>query len=261
MLEFIKTKKEKCKYTLLYQIVNSPECEYSTDNENYFMARSDKKHAIWIWSKDDLNKNAFNELKKAIEKFLVDGEAVMFTCSQELYNALKKDGFKYLSNDYFEMGTYCCEQTKKPVSVGGKFRLAQNEEVELLAKYHKDEMAEIEKIQITMEQSQKDIEDLLLSQNKKLYVWENDNKKIVCMAALNINESFARINYVYTPKEERCKSYAKNLIYSLTQIALDDNKLPILYTDYNYPASNKAYMSVGYESCGILINFSCKKSI
>ena len=65
MLEFLKTKQDKCKYALLYQIVGSTECEYYTDNENYFMARSDKQHAIWIWSKEDLNKNAFNDLKNA----------------------------------------------------------------------------------------------------------------------------------------------------------------------------------------------------
>ena len=261
MLEFLKTKQDKCKYALLYQIVGSTECEYYTDNENYFMARSDKQHAIWIWSKEDLNKNAFNDLKNAIEKFLICDETIKFTCSQELYYALKEDDFKYLTDDYFEMGTYLCTQTKKPISVNGNFRLAKNEEIELLSKYHKDEMSEIEKIQITMEQSQKDIEVLMYSPNKDLYVWEDESKKIVCMAAININEQFARINYVYTPKDERCKNYAKNLICSLTQIALDKNMLPVLYTNYNYPASNKAYMSVGYESCGVLINFSCKKSI
>ncbi len=33
----------------------------------------------------------------------------------------------------------------------------------------------------------------------------------------------------------------------------------MLYTDYNYPASNKAYINAGYEDKGILVNFSCSR--
>lgn len=33
----------------------------------------------------------------------------------------------------------------------------------------------------------------------------------------------------------------------------------MLYTDYNYSASNKAYINAGYEDKGILVNFSCSR--
>ena len=35
-----------------------------------------------------------------------------------------------------------------------------------------------------------------------------------------------------------------------------DGLKPLLYTDYSYPASNKAYINAGYEDKGILINLN-----
>ena len=48
-------------------------------------------------------------------------------------------------------------------------------------------------------------------------------------------------------------------IHDLTERLLTDGLKPLLYTDYNYPASNRAYINAGYEDKGILINFSCSK--
>ena len=44
-----------------------------------------------------------------------------------------------------------------------------------------------------------------------------------------------------------------------TRDGLDDGLKPLLYTDYSYIASNKAYINAGYEDKGILINFSCSR--
>jgi predicted GNAT family acetyltransferase len=56
--------------------------------------------------------------------------------------------------------------------------------------------------------------------------------------------------------EERKKGYAANLIYLLTNDLLERGFVPLLYTDYHYIPSNKAYINAGYEDEGILINFS-----
>jgi len=69
----------------------------------------------------------------------------------------------------------------------------------------------------------------------------------------------ARIGHVYTLEDERGKGYAANLIHDLTKLILDKNIQPLLYTDYSYPASNKAYINAGYDDKGILINFSCSR--
>jgi len=48
------------------------------------------------------------------------------------------------------------------------------------------------------------------------------------------------------------------LIHDMSKLLLDMGLTPLLYTDYNYPASNTAYINAGYEDTGVLINFSCR---
>ena len=69
----------------------------------------------------------------------------------------------------------------------------------------------------------------------------------------------AKLSHVYTPINERGKGYASNLVYSITNGLLKRGLVPLLYTDYNYIHSNKAYINAEYEDTGILINFSCSK--
>ena len=257
MIKVINSTREKCKFALLYQIVAGNNPETCTDNKNYFMARTDSDHPTWIWTKSELSKSKTREIQERLTQFLIANKKIKCTCDKEFYDILRNEHYEYLTNDYFEMGTYFCEKLIKPKAVEGKCRIAEAKDIPTLVKFHKDNVLEIDKQYITEEQSLKDITDIFNSQNKTFYVWENNSKKIVCMAVVNKNGDFARINFVYTPEEERCKSYAKNIIYALTKKVLDEKLLPVLYTDFNYPASNKAYMAVGYQPCGILINFSC----
>lgn len=258
MLDFIGSVKEKCKFALLYQIMCGDNPEICTDSENYFMARTDSEHPIWLWTKSKLSKLKLNEIKDNLAKFFIVDKKIKCICDKKFYDILRNGNYKYLTDDYFEMGTYFCEKLIKPPIVEGKCRIAETKDIPTLVRFHKDNLLETDKIEITEEQSLKDIIDVFDSKNKTFYVWENNRKKIVCMAVINKNGDFGRINFVYTPEEERCKNYAKNLIYTLTQKVLDEKLFPVLYTDSNYSASNKAYMAVGYESCGLLIKFSCK---
>ena len=45
----------------------------------------------------------------------------------------------------------------------------------------------------------------------------------------------------------------------MTNDILERGLVPLLYTDYNYIPSNKAYINAGYEEKGKLINFSWSK--
>ena len=45
----------------------------------------------------------------------------------------------------------------------------------------------------------------------------------------------------------------------MTNDLLEKGLVPLLYTDYNYIPSNRAYINAGYEDSGILINFSCSR--
>ena len=57
------------------------------------------------------------------------------------------------------------------------------------------------------------------------------------------------------------KGYAAKIVHDITAILLEKGYIPVLYTDQNYPNSNKAYFNAGYENSGTLVNFSCNKEL
>ena len=257
MMKFINNIEEQSRFALLFQITNG-ECKIETDNDSYFMAQTKLGYPVWVWTKNNISKNIIYEVQEKMKLFLTESDKVKFTCKKEFYDVLKSENFKLLTDEYFEMGAYFCKKTTKPMKANGDFCLATKKDIDVLSDYYIWDNKEINHVDISKKDAIKHISELV--ENKIFYVWKDDNNKIVCTAVIKTNLQFARINHVYTPVEERCKGYAKNLIYVLTNKALDDGFIPVLYTDYNYPASNKAYKSVGYEDVGVLISFSCENS-
>ena len=172
---------------------------------------------------------------------------------------LVNTGFNKLNlEDYFEMGTLYCRQTKRPKDCDGKIAIPTTKDKATLVQYWFDDSQEMNGVDpISMEQAEVDVQQMLDS--NKFYIWRNSTGKIVCMANYSETDGQAKLSHVYTPIDERGKGYAANLIYSMTNDLLKRGLVPLLYTDYNYLPSNKAYNNAGYEDTGILINFSCSK--
>lgn len=191
--------------------------------------------------------------------YLTDSPRDKFTCKKELYDYLLEDGFEFLNrDDYFEIGTLFCRNVRNPRETDGNMDKPQSDEKELLTQYWYNDSLEMNNIDpISMQQAAQDMDKMMNSDT--FNVWRNANGKIVCMVDYKVIDNQAKLNHVYTPVEERGKAYAANLIHDLTAKLLSEGLVPLLYTDYNYPASNKAYIYAGYEDTGVLINFSCSK--
>ena len=251
--------KDKYKFHLILKNLPSPNLELYSDEENYIVCRGGKEWPTWIWTKDGIEESKMEEIEKLIEMYLTDKGKDKFTCKKEVYDMLVKRNFENLNlEDYFEMGFLICNAVTKPRNCDGKIYLAENKDKEVLTKYWYEDSREMRgTAAVTIEQAEKDIEELL--QTGKFYILKNSNGKIVSMASYSVTENQAKVSHVYTPKEERRKGYAANLIYEITKILLSKGHIPVLYTDYNYIASNTAYKNAGYEDKGILINFTCSK--
>lgn len=252
--------KEKYKFSLIFQNLKSDEVELYSDEENYLFCRGKKGYPTWIWTRDDLNKDMLKEIEEVIKIYITDNKKTEFTCKEELYLLLKDDGFEYLNlEDYFEMGFLLCNAVNTSRKITEGFIDVPNEnDRETILKYWMDNNKEVDYYNaLSRNQAEKDVQSFYDSNH--FFVWRNDNNKVVSMAVYYITDNQVRITHVYTPVEERRKGYAANLIYNLTSDLLSKNLVPLLYTDCKYDASNKAYISVGYEDKGILINFSCSR--
>lgn len=240
-----------------------------SDEENYIIVNEDDNRAPWIWTKDGLDNLVLKEIEEAIMLFM-NKDKMPFTCKKELYEMLINDDFELIDkDDYFEMGFMRCRKLKDTKENDGVLSRANLEDKDILARY-------IMAFEEFMDESAKDYHpnsdgemikhchDRALEEikNDKFFVLRNSNNKIVSMAHYKTSsDGTAKIGLVYTPEEERGKGYAAKIVHDITAILLDDNYIPVLYTDQNYPNSNIAYFNAGYENGGTLVNFSCNKNL
>ena len=260
---------DKFLFNIFQKKINNPNAHIMSDEENYIITNESEERAPWIYTKDNFDKTKLKEIEELIKMYLVK-DKMTFTCKKELYNALVEDGFELIDKtDYFEVGFMKCDELVEPKQNDGWLDKAKPEEKELIASYiftfedFMDEsvsnfkttpLAEVK--QQCLERAQEELN------NENFYVLRNSNGKIVCMGHYQLaKDGTGKSGLIYTPNEERGKGYAAKLVYELTKKIMSSGYIPVLYTDQNYPNSNKAYANVGYVNRGTLINFSCDKKL
>ena len=264
IFESFEFQKDKYKFNIVSKILAGDEVLLYSDGENYFLARNKVGMPTWIWTRDGLeDKRILEEIKEVISLYLTDLEYDQFTCKKEYYNFLMQIGYDKLNReDYFELGFLTCNKVKSVKQTDGNMLIGTKKDGENLLNLF---IQFTEFMNKTLKSTKKaTLEELTEEMNsqieqKRLFCWKNKEGKIVCIANFQVLGDIARIGHVFTLEEERGKGYAANLIHDLTERLLSAGLKPLLYTDYSYPASNKAYINAGYEDKGILINFSCSR--
>lgn len=229
-----------------------------TDNENYAAVQGNLDMPLWVWTKEGLSLDKLRELSEVLNKFLVN-DKLQVTTRKEVYDYLKSTKYKYLDCDsYFEMGYLECSNLLKPKECGATVTHFTESDYETLAHYYYLDQNEMGlNSNVTMEYAYEHVKSWL--NNDRFYGLKNNDGKLVCMLSHDVFEDCAKLGNVYTPKEERRKGYCVNLVYYVTNELLKHGYKPMLYTDYNYQNSNKAYKKVGYQDLGFLVNYTLKK--
>lgn len=230
-----------------------------SDGASYVIARGAERYPTWIWTADDITSIQMAEVAKTLAANFLTLDKNELTAKKAFYDYLVESKFPYLNEDsYFEMGTLECHNLKTPRICDGQMEKATIADLELLTGYFYDACVEMDGVEpVTMEHALEKTKEQIASGT--LFVWHSTEGKVTCKASYHITDKLVKITSVYTPKEHRRKAYATNLIHDLSKLLLDWGLIPLLYTDYNYPASNTAYINAGYENTGLLINFSCRK--
>lgn len=254
-------KKDRSQFHIIELNLASKDLLLYSDEETYIICRGAIGYPTWIWTIDGIDQDKMKEAANLIKEFyLTDDSKNKCTAKRDFYAFLKQSGYPYLNEeDYFEMRALECREVRQPKQCDGYVQRAVMEDADILAKYWYDDNQEMNSAApITLQQAYEDMKGLIASET--IFVWRNASDKIVCMVYYKIVGNQVRLSHVYTPIEEREKGYAANLIHDVTKLLLELDLEPLLYTDYNYAASNKAYKNAGYEETGVLINFSCNKN-
>jgi uncharacterized protein len=88
--------------------------------------------------------------------------------------------------------------------------------------------------------------------NRRVYLWEVAGTPVsMAVGPTRQSQRGGLINFVYTPSEQRRRSYASAVVASLSQHILDSGKaFCALFTNLANPTSNSIYQKIGYNPCG-----------
>lgn len=91
--------------------------------------------------------------------------------------------------------------------------------------------------------------DNWMKSERRLWLWEDAGQSVCLIGTMAYVAGGARLGPVYTPPQHRQKGYATRMVAEVSQLLLTQfgRKFCVLYTDLDFPTSNKIYMKVGYQ--------------
>lgn len=240
---------EKYTFFVLGRILRGT-CNFVVSNHKTFIiCHSCKPFPLWIWTSESITKDEMEQIYAILKENSFLNQEFSFNIKYELANFLIERATKDNINLslHKNMFAYDCPIPTEPKlseKADGTFSKATiqdlDEFIDLWDWFHTELQIDIK----TREEYCKDAENSL--KNENVYLWKNQNGKIVACCRYIINENLASIGLVYTNPDYRRKHYAQNLVYQVTKIVAEKGFTPMLYTDADYIASNSCYEKIGY---------------
>jgi uncharacterized protein len=251
--EKILDKKDRIIYNLFYLIREGDNAFFATDNSTYIIGQGNESAPLWMWLKQIPDENVEKEICAIIESRVVLNQNLQLNAYEGYARGIldrvsNKTGIGYYVSA--PMIAYACNQAISRYKISGQIVTPEEKHKEIMAKFITQFIAEItydaEKTAIN-ENKANGFANAMVNSNK-LFLWE-DGGKIVSMAMIaHRTREYARINTVFTEREQRGKGYAGMLLGKMSRKLLEENLIPMLYADSRNPASNAAYQKIGFQA-------------
>ena len=210
---------------------------------------------MWIWIDPDRSETERKELIDELAAYETESHFETIWGYEEIVNDFVaiislKIGVQYKINP--GMNVYYCPSILIDTF---KYKLvkADTKHIDVVSRIYHESHEE-------MESANANDVALNLIRNGCVYLLIANNEYVSMANVKHISMGYARINAVYTPIKLRCNGYATDLIAQLSKNLLDDNLIPVLYTEIDNLASNKVYRKVGYINTGRIVNARLIKS-
>ena len=239
--------KDEYSFSVLVRILKS-ECRLTiTDSKYFIVCHSKHPYPVWIWLSPNASTDTFEQVYSILKKEFFFDKSFRFNLDYDFANYLIKRAendnitFKISTN----MFSYRCiapiPPRKKPA---GSVVCASKDDIDLAVEYmirFNDEVAIEHK---SIDDCKAKVMELITAE--RLFFWCDENGEKSAMASYVISENKGAVGNVFTRHDKRKLGYAANLVYYITLMILKKDKIPILYTDADYCASNACYEGIGY---------------
>jgi len=236
-------------FNVMLRIVSGEGALIHTDGESALIARTSPAGAAWIWTKADIAEEQKKALADRFFGLFAQEGFVRFTARPEIAEYIAGRGVKSCKVEQRLLAQVCPRPRAVTAQGGG------------IAEPSEDDFAQIARLMEAFEQAVEHRSGELARYEEaargkaaagQLAVMKADGK-VAAIAAINaLTPRHARIAWVYTLPEYRCRGFAAALVADLCGRILKMGKIPLLYTDGDNPASNKSYKNAGFEVVGEL---------
>ena len=240
-------------FSVLIRILTR-ECSLTvTDNKQFLICHSAYPYPVWVWVSQDASMDIYEQVYHILKEEFLSNKSLKFNAGYDFaYYLIKKSCDDDIAMRIsMNMHAYRCLNPIQPHKrAAGSCVMATNDDIELAANFelffHND--TGIEKL--SMKECIDKVSELI--ESNRLFFWCDENGEKVAMASYGVSGDKGNVGNVFTRHDKRRRGYAANLVHAITMMILESGKIPTLYTDADYSASNACYEEIGYTKMGSL---------
>lgn len=256
VIDEIMSENDKVLFNLFYLIAER-DSFWVTDEKSYLIGQTNEKLPMWIWIKDDAGEEAYAEIEAVISERLELNRELKITADAEkikeiLQRVSEEKEVSY--NSQVPMVIYRCDKVSNSKKANGHAIFSNESHKEVLERFITGMVWDLERRPMSEGEAEGFARDVAGSEN--LYLWEDEGAVVSMAMIAHRTEKSARINTVYTDLSRRGNGYAGMLVGEVTQKLLEENRIPMLYTEQDNVCSNATYRRIGYYVCGELTQFA-----
>lgn len=241
---------DEAEFSVLKEIVNGGCEKVFTDGKNAVICLSQSPMPVWVWAAESAGGDIIENIARCLENEFPLSAGYTYNVSFPLLKLLadKNDeisGAVILT----DMTVYKCEKPNEPgKKPKGCFREAKESDARTLSEYFYSCNLETGGIEMPRELCDKFVKEK--TDERLLFLWEDESGEAASVAAVGDGERYGRITFVYTPPEKRRAGYAENTVYAVAGKIIASGKTPMLYADSDYLPSNMCYKKLGFKISG-----------
>ena len=237
---------DKYAFSVLVRILKTNARLTLTDGKRIVVCHSADPYPVWVWLPDDADEDELERAYILVRDELGFGSLRfnMKVCHARYFmKRAERDGRK-LSNT-LSLLSYACDTPIPPkMEAEGFLEIAEEKDLDEVLNfiYHFDGETLVDNVD---EQRQRERAESFVT-NKHFFFW-NDGRERVASCGFHELSDQCTVVSVFTKRDHRRKGYAAALVHRVSTMIKELGKMPTLYTDGDYAASNACYVQIGYR--------------